>query len=108
MGSYDVVLKIIDSDGCTSRYIEHIDIEQERLRADFSADSIDTDCPPLFIEFKNLSTAPNRKIKSYYWEFGDGTTSVEPTPSKLYLRAGRFTVKLFIEDDWGLYRLRSI
>lgn len=101
VGSYDVVLKIIDSDGCTSRYIEHIDIEQERLRADFSADSIDTDCPPLFIEFKNLSTAPNRKIKSYYWEFGDGTTSVEPTPSKLYLRAGRFTVKLFIEDDWG-------
>ena len=100
-GIYVVTLKVKEANGCESRYTKTLDIEHEKLFADFDADSLDTDCPPLFVQFKNKSTAPGRFIKSFYWEFGDGTTSIEENPSKLYLKAGKFTVKLFIEDEWG-------
>ena len=100
-GQYDVELSITDNNGCKSRYYKTIDINKERLNADFDADSIDTDCPPVFVQFNNRSTATSREIKSYYWEFGDGSTSIETDPSKLYLSAGKYTVKLYVVDDWG-------
>lgn len=100
VGQYDVVLTITDDNGCKSRYTKVIDISKERLRADFDADSLETDCPPVFVQFNNRSTATSRNIKSYYWEFGDGSTSIEKNPSKLYLAAGKYTVKLFVVDDW--------
>jgi gliding motility-associated-like protein len=100
-GIYIVKLRILGTDGCITTLTETIDINKERLNAKFSADSIATDCPPLFVQFNNKSTATMRDIKSYFWEFGDGSTSVERHPSKLYLKAGKFTVKLWIEDAWG-------
>lgn len=100
VGQYDVKLTITDKNGCKSRYSKLIDINKERLNANFDADSLETDCPPVFVQFNNLSTATSRNIKSYYWEFGDGSTSIEKDPSKLYLAAGRYTVKLYVVDDW--------
>ncbi len=99
--TYHITLKIKDENGCVSTYNETIIIEQEKLYANFEADSIATDCPPLFVQFKNKSIAKNRRITSYLWEFGDGSTSTLEHPSKLYLTAGKFTVKLYIEDEWG-------
>ncbi|MDC1395214.1 PKD domain-containing protein [Bacteroidia bacterium] len=99
-GTYTVKLKILEQNGCTSTLTEVININKERLNADFNADSLESDCPPLFVQFHNRSTSPFRHIKSFYWEFGDGTTSVEENPSKLYLKAGKFTVKLFVVDEW--------
>lgn len=100
-GVYNVKLKFIGTDGCVTTVTQVLDINKERLNAAFSADSIATDCPPLFVQFHNTSTATLRGIKSYYWEFGDGSSSVEKNPSKLYLKAGKFSVKLWVEDDWG-------
>ncbi len=98
---YTVKLKLIEKNGCTTTISELIDIEKEKLYASFEADGLETNCPPLFVEFTNKSLAKGRKITSYFWEFGDGSTSVEEHPSKLYLTAGKFTVKLFIKDEWG-------
>jgi len=100
VGQYDVELTITDENGCKSRYNKLIDIDKERLNADFDADSLETDCPPVFVQFNNRSTATSRKITSYYWEFGNGSTSIEKDPSKLYLAAGRYTVKLYVVDEW--------
>jgi gliding motility-associated-like protein len=101
VGIYNVKLSIKDKDGCTSTFTKVMDINKERLNADFDADSLETDCPPVFVQFKNLSTAASRRVTSFYWEFGDGSTSIEENPSKLFLTAGKFTVKLYVEDDWG-------
>lgn len=99
---YLVKLTITDkTTGCVNTYTEEIDIEKERLYADFETDSVLTDCPPVFVEFKNKSIARSRKITSYFWDFGDSTYSIEESPSKLYLAAGRYSVKLWIEDEWG-------
>ncbi|MBR9859460.1 PKD domain-containing protein [bacterium] len=98
---YEISLTITEANGCVTVLDETIDINKEKLYVDFNADSLETDCPPLFVQFRSESTAKNRSIKSFYWEFGDGSTSTEENPSKLYLQAGRFTVKLFVEDEWG-------
>ena len=100
-GVYDVKLTIAEKNGCTSTFTKVLDIEKEKLFTDFEADSIKTACPPLFVSFKNKSSAPNRPIASYFWDFGDGSTSIEGNPSKLYLKAGKFTVKLYTIDEWG-------
>jgi len=42
------------------------------------------------IVFSNAS----ENADSYFWDFGDGTTSTEKNPSKVYQEAGAYTVKL--------------
>ena len=101
VGVYNVKLSITDKNGCVSTFTQVMDINKERVNADFDADSLETDCPPVYVQFKNLSSSISRKIVKFYWEFGDGSTSIEENPSKLYLTAGKFTVKLFVEDDYG-------
>lgn len=44
------------------------------------------------------------RIVSHLWDFGDGTTSTEPDPAKVYLAAsppGGYTVRLTVTDDAG-------
>ncbi|MCB9240569.1 MAG: PKD domain-containing protein [Flavobacteriales bacterium] len=99
-GNYNLVLKLTDTTGCVTEVRKVIDIEKERLHPDFTADSLETICPPLFVQFRDLSTtAPGRLITKWLWDFGDGSSSVERNPSKLYLFPGNYTVKLYLEDE---------
>lgn len=100
-GIYPLSLTITDSNGCVSKVDYPLDIEKERAYADFKADSMNSDCPPLFVQFKDLSTSAGKRIVKWFWDFGDGSTSVEQNPSKLYLFAGKFTVTLIIENETG-------
>ena len=43
------------------------------------------------IRFQNFSTGP---VIRYLWDFGDGSTSVEKSPSHIYRAEGIYTVKL--------------
>lgn len=38
---------------------------------------------------------------SWYWDFGDGTTSTVQNPSKTYTAAGRYTVRLTVYEPGG-------
>jgi PKD repeat protein len=66
------------------------DIEPE-LKADFNFD-YEGDCssPVLEVHFENLSD----NATSYLWNFGDGTTSTEIAPTKVYDKAGTYIVAL--------------
>lgn len=44
---------------------------------------------------------PDGTIASYLWDFGDGTTSAAPNPSKAYQTAGTFTPTLTVTDNAG-------
>nr|BAL52673.1 PKD domain protein [uncultured Acetothermia bacterium]BAL59272.1 hypothetical protein HGMM_OP3C427 [Candidatus Acetothermum autotrophicum] len=53
------------------------------------------------VKFTDKSKDPDGQIKSWEWDFGDGTTSTEQNPSHVYRTAGTFTVKLVVTDDKG-------
>ncbi|MCR9171901.1 MAG: PKD domain-containing protein [bacterium] len=56
-------------------------------------------CAPFTAQFIDLSWAETPI--SYYWEFGDGTTSTDQNPSHLYEFVGNYPVTLTITTDAG-------
>lgn len=61
---------------------------------------------PLTVNFSSQGTMdPESQALSYKWEFGDGTNSIEPNPTKQFSNLGRFEVRLTISD--GVHEVRS-
>ena len=54
--------------------------------------------PGTKVRFQNFSTG---SIVRYLWDFGDGTTSIERSPSHTYLKEGKYTVVLNIVSSKG-------
>lgn len=65
--------------------------------ADFSAAPVDGTIP-LAVSFTD--TSKNRP-KTWYWEFGDGSTSEEQNPVHTYTTPGRYTVSLKVTSSFG-------
>jgi len=53
------------------------------------------------VRFSALSTVSAQPVITYMWEFGDGTTGSGPTPTHVYSRPGRYTVKLVMFSGVG-------
>lgn len=64
--------------------------------AGFSSDQ-NSGCSPLTVQFTNTSSGAT----TYYWDFGNGNSSVLPNPSNVYSNAGTYTVKLFATSANG-------
>jgi len=54
---------------------------------------------PLVVTFSSAASTGN--ITTWSWDFGDGTTSPAPNPSKTYLNSGVYTVKLKVTGPGG-------
>lgn len=97
-GTYTVTLVVTDAGGSADsisriNYITVIDYPD----ADFSV-STTAACPDVnLIAFNNASTGATR----YIWDFGDGTTSSDPTPSHTYHQSGSFTITLVAENQFS-------
>ena len=50
---------------------------------------------PLTINFSDRSTG---NVSSWSWDFGDGNTSTEQSPSHTFATAGKYTVSLQVTD----------
>jgi gliding motility-associated-like protein len=66
-----------------------------QIHADFTADKTEG-CSPIIVNFTNLSN-PETGL-SYYWDFGNGSTSATQNPSVIFNEPGFFTIKLVITD----------
>jgi len=60
--------------------------------AEFTATPV-TGTAPLTVKFTDKSTG---SPKSYYWDFGDGTTSTDRNPSHIFTRDGVYSVGLVV------------
>ncbi len=65
--------------------------------ADFSGTPTSGE-PPLLVAFNDLSVD---SVDTWYWEFGDGDTSIVQNPSHEYINAGIFTVTLTVTGPGG-------
>lgn len=55
----------------------------------------------LAVTFTDSSTDPNNDITTWAWDFGDGNTSTEQSPTHTYAADGTYTVGLTVTDSEG-------
>ncbi|MCS4139565.1 PKD repeat protein, partial [Salinibacter ruber] len=53
------------------------------------------------VDFTDQSSDGDGTVQSYSWDFGDGTTSTQQSPSHTYASSGTYTVSLTVTDDAG-------
>jgi PKD repeat protein len=96
VGEYTVSLKVIGPGGSdTETKADYIDVGP--VHADFTA-SPTTGDPPLTVQFTDQSTG---EITDWAWDFGDGETSTEQSPSHTYNAVGEHTISLTITGPAG-------
>lgn len=54
---------------------------------------------PTTVRFLDHSTGSTPL--TYLWDFGDGTSSTETTPSHVYTKRGTYTIKLTVTNKYG-------
>ena len=72
----------------------------EPVWSDFTFQKI-SGCMPVKYKFTDHSTACESVITSWFWEFGDGTTSAEQHPEHSFTSQAQFNVKLTVTDGNG-------
>jgi PKD repeat protein len=57
---------------------------------------------PLAVNFSSVGTTDlDGTVASYLWDFGDSTTSTQPSPQHTYTTPGKYVVTLTVTDDIG-------
>jgi PKD repeat protein len=87
-GTYSVTLIVANTFGCTDTVIHDV-IVDSLPNIDFTM-ADDTICANQLAEF----TATGNNINTWFWEFGDGGTSIDQNPDYLYSSTGTYTVTL--------------
>lgn len=91
--TYNVRLIASNSSVCRDTIIKKVavDIDTCKIKAGFTfaIDNVNKS-----VSFTNTSTG---NIASYYWDFGDGTTSTQIHPIKTYSKTGYYTVSLSVK-----------
>ncbi len=64
-------------------------------------------CGELVCSFTDTSSDPDGEIVSWFWEFGDGATSTEASPTHTYAGSGDRFVQLTVTDDKGATASRA-
>ncbi|MCR4405214.1 MAG: PKD domain-containing protein [Candidatus Acetothermia bacterium] len=103
-GTYKVTLKVADDRGATGLTSQQITVAQGAAGAPQAAFSFAPESPQpgQLVRFTDRSTDPDGTIKSWAWEFGDGSTATEQNPAHKYAKRGVYTVKLTVTDNDGL------
>jgi gliding motility-associated-like protein len=96
-GRYDVSLKVTDATGCTDQFSSPAELIVTNPQVGFRADTFY--CPGAPLPFVDTSSGAGL---TYFWEFGDGTTSTLQHPQHSYpLGDAEYSVKLKITDISG-------
>ena len=96
-GTYNVKLIVTASNGCADTAASAITIYPLPL-ANFTATPSCIGAP---VTMNNNSTIPNGVIQSYYWTFGDNSSSTVGQPTHSYNSDGSFTIKMIATTNMG-------
>ena len=99
-GTYTVTLTVTDNEGESDDYPREVTVAGAPGNAAPTAAFTFT-CTGLDCDFTDGSADADGTIASYLWDFGDGQTSTEASPSHTYAAAGEVTVTLTVTDDDG-------
>ncbi|MFI5218329.1 MAG: PKD domain-containing protein [Bacteroidia bacterium] len=103
-GSPVISLHVTYANGCTNTSaINSLNILQATLGSYTIANY--TGCTPLTVQFTNTTPGSGN---SYLWNFGDGATSTQASPSHIYTSAGSFTSSITVINAQGCSTLVSM
>lgn len=96
-GNYSVSLLAVSAFGCRDSVTQNITVNPRPV-ADFTFKNT---CQDTAVKFTNGSSIGSGSIKSYFWNFGDGSTSTLQNPTHQYAAAGTYTVTLTVVSNNG-------
>lgn len=94
-GSYEVIMVMVDKNGCSSS--DSVTINIYSAKADFAMSDSFSTCPPLVVNITNGS----KNYTDLNWDFGDGGNSQLANPSHIYTYPGNYTVRLTVKNNGG-------
>lgn len=102
-GSFNISLVVTDASGITDTLIRnnYINVVGEP-NADFVCATTSSCLDNNLFTFNNTSTGGF----TYLWDFGDGTTSTQMSPSHQYTMTGSFTITLIARNFYGCENVR--
>ncbi len=90
IGPFDVTLIVTNTMGCTDTIVKTLEIT-ELPTVDFTVDD-DSICLGTPQQFTGIGN----NINTWFWQFGDGGTSIQQNPSYLYAEPGQYDVALTV------------
>lgn len=102
-GNYNVVLTATSASGQTSTYSMLISALPGPT-ASFNVSSTNGCDDQTAFQFTNLSSG----AVSYFWDFDDGTSSLQANPTKIYNTPGNYTVSLMATNSVGCQTVYSL
>lgn len=103
-GLYDVCLDVVDILGCVTTLCRTDWVEVHDPAPLFTADTFFSTCPPLEVNFSNLSLSGNQ----WSWNFGDGSVSGLENPTHIYSTSGFYDVILEVTAFPGCSKIDTI
>lgn len=102
-GTFIVTLTVTDSIGRVNRTSQSVTVAQGTIP---TATIVVSPASPIVGQAVNFNgstskPAPGRSIRSFEWDFGDGTSAGGAQVSHAYATAGTYTVVLTVTDDAG-------
>ena len=97
VGMYNVYFTVEDDWGCKDSIFLPQAINAIEVIPDFTSDTLGCTWSPISFE----SQGDNGFISDYFWDFGDGNTSVQKNPDHIYNEEGVYNVCLTLYDGRG-------
>lgn len=95
-GNYIVKLTTVYNNGCINEDTVHVHVKANYVPIGGAV--VSTGCSPLTVPFYNGTGGVGN---TYLWDFGDGTTSSQVSPTHVYAQPGQYSVSLSITSQDG-------
>ncbi len=108
-GTYEVALKVTDAEGLNATETVSITVNDKNTApvANPSA-TPQSGTVPLAVSFKGSTSADDKAVTSYAWDFKDGATASTANPAHTFTKAGTYQVALKVTDAEGLNSTKTI
>lgn len=100
-GNYTVTLTVSNASGTNTKTIVNYITVTPIPIVHFTANDTTTSCPPKTVQFSDLTNLGSAGAATYFWDFGDGTTSALQNPSHTYTATGNYNVTLNVVNANG-------
>ncbi len=107
-GTYNVRVTATDADGDSHSRTRAVTVAASSSNTPPSANLRYTANGSLNYSFTDISGDPGGSIASRMWDFGDGTTSTQRTPSRTFAAPGTYRVTLRATDNQGVHNWQSV